>query len=230
MAEEPGARHTAGALEFFNERLGRKAAAPEGSTDGGGRGVANAVGGIKLGGGADAGSAAELSRAPAAEIRSGTRATHWAGVLVGPGLYKSPEGKSAWGGLLELWGPTAGAGRWMAAEGKRPRRVSQKADSARFLVHPVCTGDLVAVCFCAGGLGPRERRGGDWINSPGRDPGFCTGPLAAVGAVLPQKGWVIERSCVPRQPSDPRAQARVCEACLVVRRPSSMTSFLFRQD
>lgn len=48
---------------------------------------------------------------------------------------------------------------------------------------------------------------------------------------LPQKGWVIERSCVPRQPSDPRAQsARVCEACLVVRRPSSMTSFLFRQD
>lgn len=46
---------------------------PEGS-DGGGPGVANAVGGIKLRGGADAGSAAELSRAPAAEInRRGAR-------------------------------------------------------------------------------------------------------------------------------------------------------------
>lgn len=65
--------------------------------------MANAVGGIKLGGGADAGSAAGNTRAPAAEIRSGTRATHWAGVLVGPGLCKAESAKSAWGDrLLEL--------------------------------------------------------------------------------------------------------------------------------
>lgn len=49
---------------------------------------------------------------------------------------------------------------------------------------------------------------------------------------LSQKGRVIDAQlCPARQPGDPRAQsARVCKACLVVRRRSSMTSFLFRQD
>lgn len=87
----PGTRssaHSPGALECFNERPGREGSGSQKAATEAGRGVANAVGGIKLGGGADAGSAAELSRAPAAKIRSGTRATHWAGVLVGPGRYK----------------------------------------------------------------------------------------------------------------------------------------------
>lgn len=49
----------------------------------------------------------------------------------------------------------------------------------------VCTGDLVAVCFVRVVLG--HERGAEVIdNSPGRDPGFCTGPLAAV-AKLPER-------------------------------------------
>lgn len=89
--------------------------------------MANAVGGIKLGGGADAGSAAELSRAPAAEIRSGTRATHWAGVLVGPGLYKAlkvnPPGRRAAGALGDLRrGQAAGWRRRGASRDEFPKK------------------------------------------------------------------------------------------------------------
>lgn len=86
---EPGARRTAQVRLSVLTRPGREGSGSQKAATEAGRGVANAVGGIKLGGGANAGSAAELSRAPAAKIRSGVRATHWAGVLVGPGLYKA---------------------------------------------------------------------------------------------------------------------------------------------
>lgn len=194
--------------------------------------MANAVGGIKLGGGANAGSAAELSRAPAAKIRSGTRATHWAGVLVGPGLYKAlkvnPPGRRATEALGDLRrGLAAGWRRRGASREEFPK----KAELVPFPVHqfaPAIWWRSVSVRVVLG-----RERGAEVIGliRLGTTQVSVLDPSPRWAQFLPQKGWVIERSCVPRQPGDPRAQsARVCKACLVVRRPSSMTSFLFRQD
>lgn len=75
---------------FFNKRTGQEGSCARMAATEAGPGVAKAEGGVKLRGGADAWSAAELSRAPAAAIRSGTRATHGAVGALWPWPLQSP--------------------------------------------------------------------------------------------------------------------------------------------